>query len=127
MRGRIESADVRQQTDPEGNLKTWNDGSPVMQLVVTLATDLNDDANDDGRRAIYAKGGNYEAASGEGTSMLVAIREAVKKAGGSKLEPGATLTVRHTGLGKKTSAAYSAPKLYRAKYEPAAVDLEDPF
>lgn len=118
IRGEIVTAEVKQQSDPDGNLKTWSNGDPVMQLVITVQTDDRDGDDDDGQRRIYAKGGNYEAASGKGTSMLVAIREAVKKAGVAKLEVGGTITVAHSGLGKKTSPAYSAPKLYVAKYEP---------
>jgi hypothetical protein len=118
IRGEIVQAEVRQQTDPEGTPKTWSNGDPVMQLVITLQTEDREGDDDDGERRIYAKGGNYEAASGKGTSMLVAIREAIKKANATKLEVGGTLVVAHSGLGKKTQAAYSAPKLYVAKYEP---------
>lgn len=128
IEGEVIAAEVRQQTDPEGTPKTWSNGDPVMQLVITLKTDMRDGDDDDGERRIYAKGGNYEAASGKGTSMLVAIRDAIKKAGASKIEVGGNLTVAHSGLGKKTQAAYSAPKLYVAKYDPPTskpVDVDD--
>jgi hypothetical protein len=127
IKGVIVSAEVKQATDLEGNPKTWSDGSPVNQLVVTLQTDLRDDDDDDGQRRLYAKGGNYQADSGKGDSMLNAIREAVKKAGAKKLEDGGTLTVQHSGLGKRSKPAHNPPKLYSAKYEPtkAAVDIDD--
>ena len=128
LKGVIVSAEVAQQTDPDnGTPKKWDDGRPVMQLIVTVQTDLREEDGDDGQRRIYAKGGNYEVASGKGSAMLVAIREAIKKAGASKIAEGATLTVQHSGLGVKKKAAFNAPKLYVAKYEPAAnaVDLDD--
>lgn len=126
VKGRIISAEVRQQSDPKtGELKTWADGSPKNQLVITLQTDQHDDDNDDGTRAIYGKGGRYEVASGKGQSMLDAIREAVKKSGAKGLDVGAVLTVQHSGLGKKTNPAFNPPKLYLAKYEPATTVVED--
>lgn len=127
IKGTVVTAEVAQQTDPDGNLKTWNDGSPVMQLIVTLQTDLKDDDDDDGTRRLYAKGGNFTAASGKGSSMLVAIREAVKKAGAKSLDAGGVLTVQHSGLGTKAKASFNAPKLYVAKYEPGAksIDIDD--
>lgn len=127
--GVILTAEVAQQTDPEtGTPKTWNDGRPVMQLVITLQTDERDGDDDDGQRRLYAKGGNYEVASGKGTALLPAVREAVKKAGAKGIEPGARLTVQHSGLGTKKKAAFNAPKLYVAKYEPGAaapIDIDD--
>ena len=130
VRGTIVSAEVAQQTDPNtGEAKTWKDGSPVMQMIITLQTDERDGDDDDGQRRLYAKGGNPEVASGKGTSMLSAVREAIKKAGASKIETGARLTVQHSGLGKKSSPAFNPPKLYSAKYEPGvakpAIDLDD--
>lgn len=127
IKGVVTSAEVKQATDLEGNPKTWDNGDPVMQLVVTLQTDERDGDDDDGTRRLYAKGGNYEAASGTGTSMLNALRDAIKKAGATKLENGGQLTVKHTGLGKKKKAAHNAPKLYTAKYEApsSSVDLDD--
>lgn len=127
IKGRIVSADERQQTDVEtGEKLTWADGSPRMQWVITLATDLRDDADDDGLRTVYAKGGNFTAATGEGKSMQSAIRDAVADAKAKVIAEGGTLTVKHSGLGEKKNKAYSAPKLYVAKYTPPAADL-DPF
>lgn len=125
VKGRIVSAEVRQQTDPDGNLKFWSDGKPRQQLVVVVQTDQGDGDADDGQRTLYAKGGKYETASGTGTAMLDAIREAVKKAGAKGLDVGAVLTVKFSGLGKKTQAAFNPPKLYLAKYEPGAVAVDD--
>lgn len=129
IKGRIISADPRQQTDVEtGEKLTWSDGSPRMQWVIQLATENRDagDPDDDGVRTIYAKGGNFTPASGEGKSMQSAIRDAVAAANAKVLAEGGTLTVKHSGLGEKKNKAYSAPKLYVARYVAPVADL-DPF
>lgn len=125
VKGRIVSAEVRQQTDGEGNPRFWSDGKPRQQLVIVIQTDQGDGDADDGQRALYAKDGKFEVASGKGQAMLTAIREAVKKVGGKGLDVGATLTVQFSGLGKKTSPGFSPPKLYLAKYEPAGIPVDD--
>lgn len=116
VEGVITDAVVSQQTDMETNQPlTWPDGSPRMQLVITLQTDERSD-DDDGIRRIFAKGGKYEVATGNGTSLKDAIADAVKKAGSKSLDEGGTLKVGYTGEGKKTNRGFSAPKLYRATY-----------
>ena len=116
--GVITECIVGQQTDMEtGAPLTWSDGSPRKQLVITLTTDERTGDEDDGMRRVYAKGGNYEVATGTGTAMKNAIADAVKKAGASSIEEGGKLRVAFTGMGKKTNRGFSAPKLYRATYE----------
>lgn len=116
VEGVITDAVVSQQTDMETNQPlTWPDGSPRMQLVITLQT-TEQGADDDGIRRIFAKGGKYEVATGNGTSLKDAIADAVKKAGSKSLDEGGTLKVGYTGEGKKTNRGFSAPKLYRATY-----------
>lgn len=118
VEGTIDDVKLTQQTGMEDNLPlTWPDGSPRMQLVITLRTDEREGADDDGVRRIYAKGGRYEAASGTGTSMKDAIADAVKKAGAKGIDEGGRLKVAHTGIGKKTNRGFSPPKLFRATYE----------
>lgn len=129
--GQITDAQIQQQTSLDDNTPlTWSDGRPRMQLVVTLQTADGNGDDDDGQRRIYAKGGKYEVASGTGSSMKDAIADALKKAGAKSLDVGGTLTVAYTGIGKKTNRGFSAPKLFRAKYEApkqsiAADDLFD--
>lgn len=119
VEGTITDAQVSQQTDMETQQPlTWTDGSPRMQLVITLQTNERSDDNDDGLRRIFAKGGKYEVASGAGSSLKDAIADAVKKAGAKSLDAGGTLKVGYTGEGKKTNRGFSAPKLYRATYSP---------
>lgn len=130
VEGRIEDVKVAQQTSMETNEPlTWSDGRPRNQLVVTLRTELRDDNDDDGIRMLYAKGGNYEVASGTGTSMKDAISDALRKAQSKTIDEGGWLKVGYTGEGKKTNRGFSAPKLYRAQYEPpkATVAADDLF
>ena len=130
VEGIIEDVVVSQQTSMEDNTPlTWADGRPREQLVVTLATDARDGDDDDGIRKLYAKGGKYEVAEGTGTSMKDAIGDAVKKAGARTIDQGGKLKVGFSGMGKKTNRGYSAPKLYRATYEPprASVAADDLF
>jgi len=136
--GTVTDLSVQQQTSMDDNTPlTWSDGSPRMQLVVTLQTDERsaDDDNDDGLRRVFAKGGRFEVAEGSGQSMKDAIRDAVKRSGEKNIEEGGKLTVAFTGKGKATNRGYAAPKLFKAKYEPPvkSVNLgdnifdEDPF
>jgi len=121
IEGVIVSAEAKPQTDIEsGEVKTWSDGRPMLQWVIVLATSLRDDDADTGERTLYAKGGKFTPASGSGVSMMEAIKEAVSASGAKLLEEGGTLAVAHTGLGEKKNKAYSAPKLYAARYTPPA-------
>lgn len=126
IEGTIVSAEVKPQTDIEtGEIKRWSDGKPVEQWVISLQTDLREADDDDGIRTLYAKGGRFDAASGSGQSMMEAIKAA---ASGKPIEEGGTLTVMYSGQGKKKNVAYSAPKLYKAKYAAPAIktaDLDD--
>jgi len=130
VEGTILDCKVVQQTSMDDNTPlTWADGSPKMQLIVTLQTNQHDDDEDDGLRRVFAKGGKFEVASGSGTSMKDAIADAVRKANSKSLDEGGTLKVAFTGLGKKTNRGYSAPKLYKASYKPPvqSVDADDLF
>ncbi len=119
VHGTVESCELRQQTSIEGEALTWADGSPRKQLVITLKTDLRETDEDDGMRTIYAKGGNFEIATGEGTSMRDAIADAMKAAKANSLDPGDELWVGYTGIGKGRRG-YSPPKLYSAKFAKAS-------
>lgn len=126
--GEIVAMDKRQQTGiDDGKPLYWDDGSPRMMLVLTLQTSDGDGDDDDGRRSIYLRGGNYQVASGKGTSLLVAVRDAVKRAGSTNgIESGGILTVQWSGEGV-AKRGFTAPKLYTAAYKApvSAVSLED--
>lgn len=113
VKGTVTAAEVQQQRDFDtGQPKNWDDGKPMMQLVITLQTDERDPEveDDEGLRRLFAKG-----------NMLNAIREAVRKSGG-KLENGGKLAVKYTGDGEAKKRGFSPPKIYTAQYEaPSAV------
>lgn len=120
--GRIVSLVERQQTDPRGELMTFDDGTPRMLWVISVEEESGDVV------ALYAKGGRYKVVSGEGESMLAAIGTAVRAAGADGVDVGGWLSVTHTGLGEQRSASYNPPKLYKAEYRPpkaAGIPAED--
>jgi hypothetical protein len=129
--GTITLVERRQQRSFDGGAPlTWDDGSPRMLTYVELETSLKDDADDDGVRALYLKGGrNFEAAVGSGASGEVALVEAAKKAGLSSIEAGCKLTVVHSGVAKPTTRGYQGAKLYTMKLEAAksSVSVDDLF
>ena len=114
-KGKVIRAERRQQTDPDGQPKTFPSGDPMMQLVITIELD------DGTETAIYAKGGKYDVAEGKGTAMLPALQEAVK---GQDFRAGGLLAVQYSGNGKKTNPAFSAPKLYTVQYKAPAIALD---
>jgi hypothetical protein len=116
-KGRVVRAEKRQQTDPEGNPRTFPSGDPMMQLVVTVDQD-----NGDGEAALYFKGGKYEVAEGKGTAALPALQAAVA---GQDFRAGGQLAVQYSGNGKKTNPAFSAPKLYTVQYRAPAITISD--
>lgn len=119
-KGRVVSATTKQQTDlTTGAPKTFADGSPMMQIIVTVEQEGGDEC------ALYFKGGNFEVADGTGKSSLSALRDALA---GTKLEVGGMLAMQYSGNGKKKNAGFNAPKLYTCQYKaptPAlAVDVD---
>lgn len=104
---------TQQQTDfDSGEPKFWDDGRPMLQVVVDLRTDLRDPEieDDNGTRRLYVRGKHLTAA----------VRDAVRKAGGKKLEVGAELAVTYVGDDAPKRRGASGAKQYRAEYRPAA-------
>lgn len=104
---------TQQQTDfDSGEPKFWDDGRPMLQVVVDLRTDLRDPdiEDDDGTRRLYVRGKHLTAA----------VRDAVRKAGGKALEVGAELAVTYVGDDAPKRRGASGAKQYRAEYRPAA-------
>lgn len=94
--GVITEATVRQVNDfTTGKPKFWDDGNPVNQVVVSIDTDLRDDADDTGERTLYIKTWG---------SQWKALKEAVRVLGthqlSDALKPGNVITQSFTGLGK---------------------------
>ncbi len=107
----------RQQTDMKTNEPlTWKDGSPRLQLVVTVQTDLIDPEveDDDGMRRLFVKG-----------EMRKAVQKAVIAAGAKGLDVGGELHVTYVGDGEK-QGNLSAPKLYSATYKKPAAGAPAP-
>ena len=120
----------KQQTDFQtGAPVYWNDGSPKMMLMVSLQTDLQDDAEDEGLRNVYLRGGNFTASKGKGASSLVAVKDAVKRSGAPDgIQPGGKLTLQYSGEGPAPAKGMNPSKLYTASYQaPAApsIDLDE--
>jgi hypothetical protein len=131
IKGTIQLVERRTQREfGSGKELTWDDGRPRLLTYIELATELRDDDDDDGVRAIWAKGGrNFEAAEGSGTSAEVAIAEAVRAAGEKSIEEGATLTLALTGRAKPTTRGYQPANLYKAAYKApvSSVSTDDLF
>lgn len=112
--GTVVAAEAAQQTDIKtGEPKTWKDGNPMMQVIVTLQTDLAEEPGDDGQRKVYLKGSKPDTSMG-------AVRAAVRAAGASGLDEGGKLQLAYTGDGEVTERGYNPPKRYAAKYEAPA-------
>jgi hypothetical protein len=109
---------VRQQTDfDSGKPKFFDNGDPMMQIVVQVQTDLRDpaDASDDGTRAFYLKG-----------QMQAAVRDAVREAGAKGLEVGGHLAVRYIRDEPNSRGRGKDKKVYAARYTaPAAQQAND--
>jgi len=109
--GRIsERPEVKQQTDlDDGSLRFFDNGDPMMQLLVTAKTDQRDpqDPEDDGERIFYVK-----------ANMLAAVKAAVKAAGANGLDVGGVLSVTYVGDGEAKRRGHNAPKKYTATYRP---------
>lgn len=111
VQGRVLHHEKRQSRDMDGNLKTWDDGNPVWEVVVTLQTETRDPEieDDDGVRRVFVRG-----------QMLKAVRDALVKCGWRQSLLGGTLGVKYTGDGIASRNGFSPPKQYAAKFEPPA-------
>jgi hypothetical protein len=121
-KGRITALDERQQTALDGSPLTFNDGSPRMQFVVTLAQADGETVN------LYAKGGNYQADEGSGEAMRNALGTAVRAAGAESLDVGGELAVAFTG--RANLGGGKVAKLFSCAYRPppaASIAASDLF
>lgn len=121
--GEVTALRTTQQTDIDGTPKFWDNGDPRWQVVVSLQTGLTEDADDDGIRNLYVKGGMKTP------TMQKAVSDALRGAGVKILEEGGRLEVAFIGLGTPSKPGLSAPKQYAARYTPpsAAVNLDAVF
>jgi len=113
VRGKITDLTTGQQRDfATQELKTWKDGSPMMQAIITMQTDEHDPdiPNDDGKRRVFVSS----------KSMREAIRDAIIASGQRELVIGGELAVAYVGDGQP-EGNLNPPKLYRAEYGPPAL------
>lgn len=116
-RGRILSWEQTQQTDYQtGKPKTFDDGNPMMQLVITLDVDGEEQKLYAPRKGVNKPGTRTPWSVDEPAPLYIALKNAVQKSG-SKMQPGGTLAVRYECDGEAASSAFNPPKLYKAKYE----------
>lgn len=111
--GMIISATGMQRRDyVTGDPKVWNDGTPQMQVAVSIQTTLKDGPDDDGVRGVYVKTWGPQRD---------ALLDAVKAAGFSKLSealvPGAIFTAQFYGT--QPSKQGSDEKLFHYRIDPA--------
>ena len=97
--GVVTNVDQRDDTKPDGTMKTWPDGKPMAVFIFTLDTD-------DGPQSLWVRG-----------NMVTAVREASRAAGLATVI-GSQLTVQHHALGEERKG-FARAKLFRAKFEPA--------
>lgn len=116
VQGNIVDSKRAQRTDYISKQpKFWDNGDPMMQLVLVIQTELRDDGDDDGLRALYLHGSNSNPQSGLG-----ALAAAVKASGGP-LQVGGLL--RFTYIGEGVATVGSPPKLWKADYAPPVINL----
>jgi hypothetical protein len=99
----IEGKPLQGSRDPQGNTKTWDNGDVRYVFVFTINT-----GTEIGN--LWARG-----------NMVKTIREAATAANVIAMV-GTNLTVKYTGDGEKKTKGFNAPKLYKAKVEPAVKD-----
>lgn len=114
VQGTIVNVETRQQTTLEGELKSWDNGDPMWEVVVTLQTTEDDGDDDDGIRKVALSGSKKYA------SKAKAAADALKAAGATALEVDATFGLAYTGDGEPAKRGYSPPKLFAATYKAPA-------
>lgn len=115
--------EVRQQTDMKtGELETWDNGDPKMQLVVALQTTLRESDDDDGVRNVYVKGSKKP----ESKSMHAAVAGAVQATKAKGLEVGGTLKVTLSGKHPSSTKGFNDANEFEAVYTPAAAGFLAP-
>lgn len=109
VKGIVLDFEKTDQTDLEGVVKTFDDGSPRKQLVVTLQTDAFDEeiANDDGQRRVFIKGQMIRALKDNLRQQNLSVRDFLR---------GGHLTVSYIADQASEKRGYNATKLYTVDY-----------
>lgn len=112
--GTILSAMERQVTNYTSKQpEFWDNGDPKMQIVVSVQTDLREDADDDGARSIYIKVWGRDK-----VALLNAIRAAGYTKASEALAPGNRFTAAFVGTEPSTRG--NDAKLYSYQIERGA-------
>jgi hypothetical protein len=108
---------TQQQTDQKGERKTYDNGDPMLQLVVTLQTDMRDPdiEEDNGKRRLYVKGATPHC-------LRNAVAQAVREAKCKGLDVGGDLTVVYTHDAKTEYG--SDARQFTATYAPPSPSTE---
>jgi hypothetical protein len=106
----LESQPVQAKDYETNALKNWDDGSPMMQLVITLQTELRDPTieKDDGRRRVFLRWWGSDRQN---------VIDAVQRQGDQFVRDGAWLRVTFTGYGEQKDRKLNAPKIYGIDYK----------
>lgn len=109
VQGIILDARKQQQRDVNGEMKTWDDGNPQYQIVMTIQTPIMS-TEDDAIRSLYIK-----------SHLLTAMRNALKDAGikDSASLIGSTVFVRFAEEGR-AKPRQSPPKLFEVSITPVS-------
>ena len=113
--GIVRGIEAQQQHDIDtGAPKFFDNGQPMMQIVVRLATETRDPAipGDDGVRALYIKGKN-----------ITALRNACRKAGRDMPHVGDRMTATYAADGQARKRGWNPPKLHAYELVPSAADV----
>ena len=107
--GTVEAVKAKQSIDFQTKQPAFSKGGkPKFEIVVTLATNLREDPDDDGRRNIYIKCWGTQAD---------ALRDACRKAGVPAPQEGDKFTATFTGMGQPFAPGMSAPKVYEYRID----------
>lgn len=115
VQGNVESVDAQQQRDfDSGEPKYWQNGQPMMQIVIHAQTGQIDPsiAGDDGVRAIYIKGRN-----------IANLRSTCQKVGRDAPHVGDGFRATYSANGEATKRGYNPPKLYAYELQPNAASI----
>lgn len=108
--GTVESIEAQQQRDMDTQEpKFFDNGQPMMQVVIHIATTLRDASipGDDGVRAVYVKGKN-----------LSTLRQASHMVGRDFPHVGDGFTATYTANGEAKKRGWNPPKLYSYEIVP---------
>ena len=115
--GIVKTIEAQQQRDIDtGAPKFFDNGQPMMQIVVQIATERRDPTipGDDGARSVYVKGKN-----------IAALRSASRRAGRDMPHPGDRFAVTYSANGEAKKRGWNPPKLYTYELTPNAAQVAE--